>query len=72
MAFLATNTPRAYTTGGTWAALQPATDDCGNEPELWAPIWKCGGPIDAPDFMPTGRVIVSHARRFYQLTSREA
>jgi hypothetical protein len=71
MATLATKAPRAYVTGGAWAAMQPAIDACGDAPELWEPI-RAGGPLDAPDWMPTGRRIVSHGHRFIELTSREA
>lgn len=63
--------PRAWVTGASMAALQPATDDCGNEPELWAPIWQCGGPLDAPALLPTGALRVNDARRFFTLTHRE-
>lgn len=65
--------PLAWGTGGVLSSLQGAIDACADDHrEQWAPIWECGGPIDAPDNLPTGAVTVSHARRFFTLTSREA
>lgn len=70
--------PLAYGTGGVVAALQAATDECADCVQLgrdarlliWAPIWQCGGPLDAPEQLPTGRVLVNDARRFTELTAR--
>lgn len=67
-----TTRPEAYVTGGYMSARQPAADACHEEGAPWLPIWFCGGPLDATDYMPTGRVHVSHGMLFFTLTHRES
>jgi hypothetical protein len=67
-----TRNPKAYVTGGQvmraramdHCDLAAIPDDC-----TW-PNAINGGPIDAPDTIPTGRISVSHGHLFFELAQR--
>lgn len=69
--FSATRRPRAFVTGGETARIQVLAqcDDSWFCAELIDTI-DCGGPLDATEFIPAGRVFSSHGRRFHELTAR--
>ena len=68
-----TRSPMRYVTGGEFhlcAALQDCELSARDQTAAYPAAIGCG-PLDAPDFMPTGGLTVSHGRRFYHLTHRE-
>lgn len=66
-----TGHPLAYVTGASQARNEAMMQrDTRAHPDLRA--FEAGGPIDAPDMVPTGRLIRAHGARFYELHTREA
>lgn len=68
-----TRSPNTYRTGG---AVQrgAAMDACDLAAVVADTAWPnalCGGPLDAPDFMPTGAIRLSHGHLFVELVGRE-
>ncbi len=68
-----TTNPRRYVTGGV-ASLASAVENCPGEALIYplAAMLGAGGPLDAPDYMPTGAVFVSHGVRFFGMAARDA
>lgn len=68
-----TRSPASYRTGGETSRsavlgdcdLAALPDDCAYPAAIGQ------GPLDAPDWMPTGRLSVSHGMLFFILTHRE-
>lgn len=64
-----TRSPLAYVTGGLDSVNTAAMDrDLHAMPRLDA--FMAGGPLDAPDLSPTGRVVVVYGFAFSELRSR--
>lgn len=64
-----TGTPRLYVTGGVLARNAAMMErDLSAHPDLSA--FEAGGPIDATDHTPTGRLFVAHGARFFELARR--
>jgi hypothetical protein len=64
-----TGMPRRYVTGGVQAKnAAMMLRDLAAHPDLSA--FEAGGPIDATDHVPTGRLFIAHGVRFFELGSR--
>jgi hypothetical protein len=68
-----TNAPRRYVTGGVFSTAS-AVEACNGDTLIYPLLDNlgAGGPLDAPDYMPTGAVFVSHGVRFFGMAARDA
>lgn len=68
---LSARNPLRYVTGGSYA-LDTTVEECDGEwlHEGIAAALTAGGPIDAPDLVPTGGLRIVSGRRFFTLIDR--